>query len=116
MHRLAITILLAGMALLFILALPLAVGIRLPDLISAPHRTLAQVSFPSGNSFHVIQYWNRCDFYTTALMHTAPDGQCTTNILDGDDSKSWSVPIKVNESARTATVTLGGKRVRTVNW
>ena len=43
--------------------------------------------------FEVIQYWNRSDFYNTELTHTDPAGRETRHVLDGDDSKSWRVPI-----------------------
>jgi len=73
------TILAAGVFTVLILGLPLVVGVWLPDLISAPERTLAEARVAGGDSFRVIQYWNRCDFYTTALIHTAPDGHSKTN-------------------------------------
>jgi hypothetical protein len=70
----------------------------------------------NGYSFRVVQYWNRCDFYSTELHVTSPDGQAQLHTLDGDDSKSRHVPLVINEQARTATVTLGGGRVKQVDW
>lgn len=109
-------VLLVGLIPVLILGLPLLVGIWLPDLISAPQNTLAEKALADGNTFRVIQYWNRCDFYTTFLLHQRPNGTTTNYLLDADDSKTWWVPIVVNEQARKVTVTLGGNRVREINW
>jgi len=99
-----------------LLCLPLLVGIWLPDVISAPHHTLAEQRLASGHSFRVVQYWNRVDFYSTELHITSPDGRTEVHTLDGDDSKSWRLPLVIDENLRTATVTLGGSRVKKVSW
>ena len=109
-------LLIAGLLAGAVLGLPLLIGIWLPDVISAPVHTLAEKRLASGHSFRVIQYWNRGDFYNTELLHTSPDGTVETHVLDHDDSKSWSVPLVVDEQHKTVTVTLGGGRVKNVDW
>jgi hypothetical protein len=98
-----------------ILGVPLAMGVWLSD-ISGGSRVLASKTLPSGYAFRVVQYWNHVDFYTTELRITAPDGTTSGEQLDGDDAKSWRVPMSIDESRRVATVTLGGGRVRAVYW
>jgi len=95
--------------------LPLAIGVWIPDFIGTS-RTLATATSSSGYSFRVTQAWNYCDFYSTTLCITAPDGRSTNLLLDGDDKKSWSVPIILDESKRTVTVTLGHGRPKIGNW
>jgi hypothetical protein len=109
-------LLIVGLLFGAVLGLPLLIGIWLPDVISAPEHTLAEQRLASGHSFRVIQYWNRCDFYNTELLHTSPDGAVETHVLDADDSKSWRVPLVVDEAHKTVTVTLGGSRVKKVDW
>ena len=110
-------ILLAGCLLTgAIFVLPLFVGIWLPDVFFAPQNTLAERRLASGHSFRVIQYWNHGDFYNTELLHFFPDGTAATNVLDGDDNKSWFVPLVIDEQQKTVTVTLSGGRLKTVNW
>lgn len=109
-------IIVACAAALALLLLPLCIGVWLPDVFVATPRTLAAATLPDGQAFRVIQYWNHCDFYNTELIHTSPDGTTETNVLDGDDSKSWSVPLVVDQDSMTVTVTLGGNRQRTVTW
>ena len=111
-----IIVLLIGTLLGAVLGLPLLIGIWVPDVISAPRHTLAEQRLASGHSFRVIQYWNRGDFYNTELPHISPDGRVETHVLDADDNKTWSVPLVVDEQHKTATVTLGGGRVKTVDW
>jgi len=108
--------LVAGLLVGAVLGLPLLVGIWLPDVIFAPRHILAERRLASGHSLRVVQYWNRGDFYNTEWLHTLPDGSVETHVLDADDDKSWSVRLVVDEQARTATVTLGGNRVREVRW
>ncbi len=102
-------------AVVFLLV-PLLMGVWLPDVFLANEHTLASVTLTNGYSFRVVQYWNRGDFYTTELRITSPDGHAEAHTLDGDDSKSWRLPLSVDQSGRTATVTLGGGRVRKVDW
>ncbi len=99
-----------------LLGLPLWMGVWLPDVISAPRSILAEQRVSSGHMFQVVQYWNRSDFYSTELHVTSPDGTTESHTLDGDDSKSWHLPLVIDEIARTATVTLGGDRVKSVDW
>jgi hypothetical protein len=94
----------------------LSLGVWLPDVFISAEHTLAQERLTSGHSFRVIQYWNHADFYNTELLHTSPDGTVHRHVLDADDSKSWSVPLAINEQNKTATVTLGGGRVKKVDW
>jgi len=96
--------------------LGLLIPVWLPDVIFAPECTLAEQRLASGYTFRVVQYWNRVDLYSTELRVTSPDGSTETHTLDGDDSKSWRLPLVVDEQHRTATVTLGGGRVRKVGW
>jgi hypothetical protein len=49
-----------------------------------------------------VQYWNRVDFYSTELRVTSPGGSTETHTLDGDDSKSWRLPLVVDEQRQTA--------------
>jgi hypothetical protein len=99
-----------------VLGLPLLIGIWLPDVIAVPRHTLAEQHLSNGYSFRVVQYWNRVDFYSTELHVTPPDGHTEVHTLDGDDDKSWRLPLVIREQTRTATVTLGGGRVRRVDW
>ena len=105
-------------ALLFVvlLCLPLLVGIWPPDIIGAPRHTLAERRLDSGHSFRVVQYWNHVDFYSTELHVTLPDGRTEVHTLDGDDNKSWRLPLVIDEQRHTATVTLSGGRVKKVDW
>lgn len=95
--------------------LPLAVGVWIPDFIGTT-RTLAIATSSTGYSFRVSQVWNYCDFYSTTLYITAPDGSVTEAYLDGDDEKSWRVPITLDVSNRIATVILSGERPRPIHW
>lgn len=104
-----------GAALLLFFAVA-AFGVWVPDLYSDAHHTLATAALPSGYGFHVVQYWNHFDFYSTELHVQTPDGHTEVHTLDGDDAKSWHVPLRVDEPGRTATVVLGGNRERTVHW
>jgi len=106
-----------GMAILCAaLFLPLLIGVWLPDVFGGSDRTLASATLTNGYSFQVVQYWNHIDFYTTELRITSPDGKTDTRTLDGDDAKSWSVPMKVDEQLRVVSVTLGGGRLKQESW
>jgi hypothetical protein len=102
--------------MLALLLLPLLFGIWLPDVIYAGRHTLAEQKLPSGDTFRVIQHWNRSDFYNTELVRTSPSGAVTIFVLDSDDNKIWSVPLVVDAQQHTATVTLSGGRTRSVSW
>ncbi len=97
-------------------ALGLWIGVWLPDVVFAPKTTIAFTNLLSGYTFRVIQYWNRCDFYSTALHVIAPDGREQSHTLDGDDSKSWKVPMSIDESNKIASFTLGGGRLKVVRY
>ena len=116
MKKLLTILLIIGVLFGALLGLPLLIGIWLPDVISAPVHTLAEQRLTSGHSFRVIQYWNRGDFYNTYLLHTLPDGTVETHVLDADDDKSWRVPLVVDEQQKMVTVTLGGGRVKRIDW
>ena len=96
--------------------LPLGWGAWVPDILFAPHRTLATTASLGGYSFRVVQYWNRFDFYSTELHVTSPNNSTEVVTLDGDDNKSWSVPLAVNETNRVASVTLSGGRTKDIQW
>lgn len=87
-----------------------------PDIFTGSRHTIARLTLTNGETFTVIQYWNHSDFYSTELHHYFPDGHVTVDTLDGDDAKSWSVPIRVDEQGRVVTVTLSGHRQRTVSY
>lgn len=97
-------------------ALGLWFGVWLPDVVFAPRSTIAYASLPNGYSFRVMQYWNRVDFYSTELHIVSPDGSRQEHTLDGDDSKSWRVPMTIDESNRVVLVTLGGGREKKVSY
>ena len=96
--------------------LPLCFHVWLPDVLFAPHRTLAATNSTDGHAFRVVQYWNRCDFYSTELHVTPPNAPTQVFTLDGDDFKTWNVPMAVNETTRVATVTLSEGRTKSIQW
>ncbi|MBX3734981.1 MAG: hypothetical protein KF791_20590 [Verrucomicrobiae bacterium] len=116
MKPLRVILLTVGVLTGALLGLPLLIGVWLPDVITASERTLAEQHLDSGHAFRVVQYWNRVDFYSTELRVTSPDGGTETHTLDGDDSKSWRLPLVIDGQHHTAAVTLGGGRVRKVDW
>src|SRR6185295_507016 len=101
-----------GVVLLFaaLLGLPMLMGVWLPDVMVAQDHLLAEQRLTNGYCFRIVQYWNRVDFYSTELRITSPDGHVDVHTLDGDDSKSWHLPLTIDEQRRTATVILGGGR------
>ena len=98
------------------MVLPLAVGVWLPDVVSARRNVLAKQQLTNGYSFQVIQYWNHVEFYSTALVVVSPDGSNKIHILNGDDSKKWRMQLAIDEQKRTATVLSRGRAVRVVDW
>ncbi len=108
--------LMVGLLVAALLGLPLSVGIWLPDVMGAPERTLAERQTSSGQTVRVVQYWNHVDFYSTELRVISPNGSTETQTLDGDDGKTWSVPLVVDEGSKSATITLRGGRVKRVYW
>jgi hypothetical protein len=116
MKRPLVIVFIVGLLFGALFCLPMLIGVWLPDVLTAREHTLAEQRITSGHSFRVVQYWNRVDFYSTELRVTSPDGSTETHTLDGDDSKSWPLPLSIDEQNRTATVTLGRGRVRKVDW
>ena len=116
MKRAGAILLLVVTALGGVLGLPLLIGIWLPDVFVDRQHILAEQRLANGHSFRVIQYWNHGDFYNTGLVHIFPNGAVETSVLDADDDKTWHVPLAVNEQLKTATIVLGGGRVKTVEW
>lgn len=109
-----------GMALVALMAaivlfVPLLIGVWIPDVISAPRNVLAELRRTNGETVRVIQYWNRCDFYSTELEYTGTNGVLARCTLDADDSKSWRVPVVVDWEMKKAKVTIGGGRLRVVD-
>ena len=109
-------LLICSLVLAAAFGLSLLIGVWLPDVIYAREHILAEQRLPSGHLFRVVQYWNHVDFYSTELRVTSPDGRTQVQTLDGDDNKSWRLPLVIDEQHHTATITLGGNRVRTVDW
>ena len=96
--------------------LPLTIGIWVPDIVYAKKHVIAYAENSTGHTFSVIQYWNRCDFYNTELIHTTPDGQKQITVLDADDNKSWQVPISIDEPNKKVIIDLGNNRTKTVYY
>ena len=100
---------------LVVFAVPLSIGIWVPDMFSSRVRTVASTRLADGTDFQVTQRWG-ADFYTTELRITLPDGRREIRVLDGDDNKSWQVPLSVDTTNRTVTVTLSGDRQQSIQW
>jgi hypothetical protein len=96
--------------MLVILLLPLLIGVWLPDVLVPRRHVIAKYQVDDGNHFEVVQYWNRSDFYNTELLHSRPDGTKSIYVLDGDDSKSWGVPIDFDSARNIVSVRLGRAR------
>lgn len=111
----AVALIAAGLAMFLVLG-PLAFGVWVPDIVMGKRRTIAEQTFPDGRVFRVEQYWNGVDFYTTEFVLTGPGEERFASQLDGDDRKSWRVPMTVNVEERTAAVTLRGGRTKVVYW
>ena len=116
MRKFLAIVLIVALAFGALFGLPLLIGVWLPDVITASQHTIAERQLGSGHTFRVVQYWNRSDFYSTELHVTWPDGRKKVYTLDGDDAKSWRLPLTVDEDNQTATVILGGGRVKNVDW
>jgi hypothetical protein len=116
MKQLLVILLFFGLLFGALFGLPLVIGVWLPDLINAPKQVLAEQHLSSGHVFRVVQYWNRSDFYSTELHVISPSGIIETHTLDGDDSKSWRLPLVIDQQHQIATVTLARGRVRKVDW
>lgn len=96
-------------------ALPLFMGVWVPDFLGFEN-TVGKAATSTGHEIAVVQRWNFADFYTTSVVVRSPDGKECTTVVDGDDAKTWRVPIALDESARMATVTLSGGRDRSIAW
>lgn len=116
MNRPLLTLLGLAVSSAALWGLLLWIGVWLPDVFTREERLLATRTLASGRTFQVVQYWNGLDFYTTELRITSPGGQRAFHTLDGDDSKTWSVPLTVDEATHTVTVVLKGDRTKTVVW
>ncbi|WP_395751757.1 hypothetical protein [Prosthecobacter sp.] len=116
MKKLPRVLLITSLALTIALLLSLQLGFWLPDILNPSEHTLAEQHLPTGHQFQVVQYWNGMDFYSTELRITTPDGSTASHTLDGDDSKSWSLPLLIDAPHHTATITLSGNRAKTVDW
>jgi hypothetical protein len=99
-----------------LLALPLLMGVWLPDVITASEHTLAEERLASGHVLRVVQFWNRVDFYSTEVRVTRPDGMTESHTLDGDDSKRWRATLTLDELNHTAEVKWGSGLLRKVTW
>ncbi|MGJ8658041.1 MAG: hypothetical protein ACSHX6_16460 [Akkermansiaceae bacterium] len=97
------------------LALPLAMGVWVPDFLGYT-TSVARAETSSGVVIKVEQRWNYVDFYDTSVVVRYPDGHERQITLDGDDNKSWSVPMELDEDRRVAKITLSGGRYRSVGW
>ena len=116
MKKTFIILVVVGIVFGGLLGLGLLMGVWLPDVITAKEHTLAKQDLANGYSFRVVQYWNRSDFYNTELRVTSPNGQTKTHLLDWDDSKSWQLPLTIDEHDRTAMIILSGGRAKMVDW
>lgn len=116
MNRLLITLLGLAVSLAALWGLLLWIGVWLPDVFTREEHLLATRTLADGRTFQVVQYWNGLDFYTTDLRIASPGGQRAFHTLDGDDCKTWSVPLTVDEANHTAIVILKDDRTKTVVW
>ncbi len=97
------------------IALPLSMGVWIPDFLGF-RSTIGKATTSSGHELRVEQSWNYMDFYTTTVFVKSPDGTEHGTTVDGDDSKSWRVPVALDEATRTATITLSGDRTTEIKW
>jgi hypothetical protein len=105
----------AVLAFFLSLALPLAVGVWLPDVIGQQH-TLCSATTASGHRISLVQYWNHVDFYTTEARVTSPEGVTSIILIDGDASKTWSAMLKIDPSQKGAIYRLSNGRTGTFTW
>jgi hypothetical protein len=97
------------------MALPLLIGIWLPDIFGKKH-TLCYATTSSGHQISIVHYWNHVDFYNTEARVTSPDGVTSTILIDGDASKTWSATLEVDPSQKAATYTIPYGRTGKITW
>jgi hypothetical protein len=98
------------------LALPLAIGIWLPDVFSGRQHTLCSATTASGHRISIVHYWNHVDFYTTEARVTSPDGITSITVIDGDASKTWGASLEIDPSQKSATFQLPNGRIGEITW
>ena len=97
------------------LALPLSIGIWLPDIFGKQH-TLCSATTSTGHRIRIVHYWNHADFYNTEARVTSPDGATSVILIDGDASKTWSATLAVHPSQKGATYQLPDGRISEIKW
>jgi hypothetical protein len=98
------------------LALPLAIGVWLPDVFSGKQHTLCSATTASGHRIRIVHYWNHVDFYSTEARVTSPDGVTSITLIDGDASKTWSASLEIDASQKAATYRLPNGRIGDLIW
>src|ERR1043166_1372311 len=79
------------------------------DLFSSKKRVLATYESSDGSHISVLQWWNRTDFYSVELSHTAPNGLTRTCLIDADAGKWWSCDISNGPVNRKLAILHRGK-------
>jgi len=74
----------------------------LPDIWFAPHRVLASMSLKDGSNIKVVEFWNRCDFYTVELQHITMAGETNSVVIDPDSPKVWFCKLRADDKGRVA--------------
>jgi hypothetical protein len=95
--------------------LPLIYGVWLPDVFGKQH-TLCSATTSTGYQISIVQYWNHVDFYTTEARITAPGGEVSTILIDGDAAKSWSATLEMDPSRTLATYRLPDGKSGKLAW
>jgi hypothetical protein len=106
----------AALSLVLGLALPLAIGVWLPDVFSGKQHTLCSATSATGHRISIVHYWNHVDFYTTEARVTSPDEITSTTLIDGDASKTWGATLEIDPSQKGATYTLPDGRIGNIIW
>ncbi|MFT3989783.1 MAG: hypothetical protein QM680_00090 [Luteolibacter sp.] len=94
---------------------PLAMGVWLPDFTGKP-QILGRTNSADGQTFEVIQFWNRVDFYTTELVVTPAVGPPRRIAIDGDAAKGWNATISLNETQKTASIRVDGTNYSVISF
>lgn len=108
-------IVLYGCAIVAAAALPLQVGVWIPDFLGIESK-LNKMEASTGHEIAVVQRWNYRDFYTTAVVVRNPDGDEHETIVDGDDRKEWAAVIELDESTRSAIISLKDRLPFVIEW